>query len=26
MNLKELGFEGIDWIRLTRDMVHWQFL
>ena len=24
MNLKELGWEGIDWIYLTQDSAKWQ--
>jgi len=26
MNLREIGWEGVDWIHLAQDRDHWQSL
>jgi len=26
MDLKEIGYEGVDWIQLAQNRVHWQAL
>jgi hypothetical protein len=26
MDLREIGWEGVDWIHVAQDRVHWQAL